>query len=99
MLGKGLESLIPDKYQPVEEPAVPPAAVPAPRPMPAADSGEAVFHIEVDKIAPNPHQPRKTFDDDQLVELASSVREFGVIQPLIVSKIEDRKSTRLNSSH
>ncbi len=93
MLGKGLESLIPDKYSPVieEKPVVvAPFSVPASfagqaRPT---DSGEAVFHIEVDKIQPNPHQPRKTFDDAALAELASSVREFGVIQPLIVTKIQ-----------
>ncbi len=87
MLGKGLESLIPDKYSlvieaPVEKP------MPASRPMPVIDSGEAVFHIEVDKIQPNPHQPRKSFDDAALAELASSVREFGVIQPIIVTKVE-----------
>ena len=86
MLGKGLESLIPDKYSPVIEPA--PAPAPLARPASAPDSGEAVFHIEVDRIRPNPHQPRKSFDDGALAELASSVREFGVIQPLIVTKVE-----------
>jgi len=47
-----------------------------------------VFQIETDKIAPNPHQPRRDFDAQSLQELANSVREFGVIQPLIVTKIE-----------
>ncbi|MBI5147694.1 MAG: ParB/RepB/Spo0J family partition protein [Parcubacteria group bacterium] len=49
---------------------------------------EAVFHIETDKIRPNPHQPRKEFSEESLKELAASIREFGVIQPLVVSKIE-----------
>ncbi len=49
---------------------------------------EAVFHIETEKIKSNPHQPRKHFDEESLKELADSIREFGIIQPLIVSKIE-----------
>src|SRR3989344_2287467 len=48
----------------------------------------AVFQIEVEKIQPNPDQPRRHFDEAALRELALSIREFGVLQPLIVSKIE-----------
>lgn len=47
----------------------------------------SVFQIEVEKISPNPHQPRRHFDEDALNELANSIREFGIIQPLIVTKI------------
>ena len=47
-----------------------------------------VFQIETDKIKPNPHQPRRDFDTQGLQELANSIREFGVIQPLIVTKSE-----------
>ena len=49
---------------------------------------ESVFLIEVEKIKSNPFQPRKHFDENALKELASSIREFGIIQPIIVSKIE-----------
>ncbi len=49
---------------------------------------EAVFQVEVDKIRPNPHQPRRNFDEASLGELANSIREFGIIQPLVVLKIE-----------
>jgi len=49
---------------------------------------DAIFHIEVDKIKPNPYQPRKHFDEGALKDLASSIREFGILQPLVVSKIE-----------
>lgn len=49
---------------------------------------EAVYLIEVDKIKPNPYQPRKNFDDESLKELADSIREYGILQPLIVSRIE-----------
>ncbi|MBI2515051.1 ParB/RepB/Spo0J family partition protein [Candidatus Wolfebacteria bacterium] len=49
---------------------------------------EAIFQIETDKIKPNPHQPRRDFDEDSLKELAASIRELGILQPLVVSKIE-----------
>lgn len=49
---------------------------------------ESIFQIEVEKIQPNPDQPRKHFDDVALRELASSIREHGILQPLIVSKIQ-----------
>lgn len=52
---------------------------------------EVVFQIEADKIRPNPHQPRRNFDEGSLRELADSIREFGIIQPLVVSKIEEEK--------
>jgi len=51
-------------------------------------SSDAVFWIEVDKINPNPHQPRRHFDDEAIRELAVSIREIGILQPLVVSKIE-----------
>ncbi len=48
---------------------------------------EAIFHIEVERIKPNPYQPRREFNEENLKELSQSIREFGIIQPLIVSKI------------
>lgn len=53
----------------------------------------AIFHIEIDKIKPNPFQPRKIFNEESLKELAASIREFGVIQPIIVTKIEHEIET------
>ena len=47
-----------------------------------------VFLIEVDKIKPNPMQPRKEFDEKKLAELAESIRQYGVLQPLIVTRKE-----------
>jgi len=49
---------------------------------------EAVYLIEVEKIKPNPYQPRKNFDEESLKELADSIKEFGILQPLIVSRVE-----------
>ncbi|MDO8664852.1 MAG: ParB/RepB/Spo0J family partition protein [Candidatus Liptonbacteria bacterium] len=48
----------------------------------------SVFHIEIEKIKPNPQQPRRNFNEEALKDLASSIREFGILQPIIVSKIE-----------
>ncbi len=47
-----------------------------------------VFQIEIEKITPNPDQPRRNFDEAALRDLANSIREFGFIQPLVVSKVE-----------
>lgn len=47
-----------------------------------------VFLIETNRITPNPHQPRRDFNETGLHELAESIREFGILQPIIVSKIE-----------
>jgi len=49
---------------------------------------DPIFHIETDKIKPNPFQPRRNFDETALHELASSIREFGILHPLVVTKIE-----------
>lgn len=50
---------------------------------------DRIFHIEPDRIDPNPHQPRRHFDEETLRELAHSIREFGILQPLVVSKVEE----------
>jgi ParB family chromosome partitioning protein len=48
-----------------------------------------VRHIEVDRITPNPEQPRLAFDQESLDELAASIREHGVLQPILVRPIDD----------
>ena len=50
---------------------------------------EQILYLEVEKIAPNPNQPRKTFSDDGIIKLANSIRQYGIIQPLCVRKIGD----------
>lgn len=47
---------------------------------------ESIFYIEVDKVSPNPDQPRREFDPEALKELAASIREFGLLQPIVVTK-------------
>ena len=51
----------------------------------------AVFFIEVDKIKPNPFQPRREFDPNRLQELADSIRMYGILQPLVVTRHEKIK--------
>ncbi|MDE7407935.1 MAG: ParB/RepB/Spo0J family partition protein, partial [Muribaculaceae bacterium] len=52
-----------------------------------ARGSSAINEIRLDQIAPNPDQPRHTFDEDALNELATSIRELGIIQPLSLRKM------------
>src|SRR5919206_3866866 len=80
-LGRGLNALIPGA-------GIAPAA--------ADDSADAADHagrvrgaaleVPIDNIEPNPQQPRHEFDDEALKDLADSIREHGVLQPLIVTR-------------
>ncbi|MGZ5431745.1 MAG: ParB/RepB/Spo0J family partition protein [Thermoanaerobaculia bacterium] len=78
-LGRGLGALIPSR--PVEQPP----------PPPPAQTGSGLAMIPIDQISPNPYQPRKTFNDASIEELARSVREHGIIQPIVVTRIGDHK--------
>lgn len=49
---------------------------------------DSIFWVEVDRIKPNPFQPRKTFDEAALASLAESIRQYGVLQPLTVTRKE-----------
>jgi len=48
----------------------------------------AIFWIETDKVKPNPFQPRREFDEGKLSSLADSIRQYGVLQPLVVTRKE-----------
>src|SRR3989338_6729907 len=48
------------------------------------------FKVEIDRIAPNPLQPRRSFDEAKIDELAASVRDQGIIQPLLVRRAGER---------
>jgi len=78
-LGRGLEALIPTR----------PATLDAPPPAPAADEATTSHEVEVDRIRPNRYQPRQRFDADKLQGLADSMRENGVLQPLLVTRHGD----------
>ena len=51
----------------------------------------SVFFIEIDKIKPNPFQPRREFEETKLKDLSDSIRQYGVLQPLVVSRTEVEK--------
>ena len=52
---------------------------------------DSIFWIEVDKIKPNPFQPRRDFDEAQLKSLSDSIRQYGVLQALVVTRKELEK--------
>ena len=72
-LGRGLDSLIPITQEPSVEPS---------------ERQGGVISIPVTAISRNPRQPRQRFDPAELAEMATSIREHGVIQPLIVKRAE-----------
>jgi ParB family chromosome partitioning protein len=73
-LGKGLSSLIPTQTDGGEA---------------AAGGAPYLAELPVERISPNPHQPRVHFDEESLVDLAASVAEVGVLQPILVRPSED----------
>lgn len=52
----------------------------------------SIFWIDTDKIRPNPYQPRREFDEARLRDLSESIKQYGVLQPLTVSRIEVQKA-------
>jgi len=53
------------------------------------DSAQAAFQLPVDKLVPNPGQPRKNFDNNELQELADTIKTYGIIQPIIAANAGD----------
>ena len=51
----------------------------------------SIFWVDIEKVKPNPFQPRREFDEDRLRDLADSIRQYGVLQPLVVSREEIQK--------
>ena len=85
-LGKGLDSLIPNKNE--KKPKT--SAKIDDREKKEEEvlkSGEIM--VKINQVEPNRDQPRKDFDEDALVELADSIKQFGILQPLIVQKKKD----------
>lgn len=74
-LGKGLDSLIPEKPSKFKEEN--------------NEHNKDAIMVDIAKIEPNREQPRKNFDEDALLELADSIKQFGVLQPLIVQDRND----------
>lgn len=81
-LGKGLDSLIPNAVGGVKEKKVEKEA-----PVVEQSKGPETI-VKITKVEPNREQPRKYFDEDALQELADSIKQFGLLQPILV---QDRK--------
>lgn len=83
-LGKGLDSLIPDNK-----------SIKAVTPDKSAEAKKeteekaGVQTMKINEVEPNRDQPRKNFDEDALLELSDSIKQFGVLQPLLVRKRKD----------
>ena len=83
-LGKGLDSLIPDNKS---MKSVTSEKTVESKEDAAAKSGVQV--MKINEVEPNRDQPRKNFDEDALLELSDSIKQFGVLQPLLVRKRKD----------
>ena len=74
-LGKGLDSLIADKTPKTQKKN--------------AENTDGAVMMNITKVEPNREQPRKKFDEDALLELSESIKQFGVLQPLLVQERDD----------
>jgi ParB family chromosome partitioning protein len=86
-LGKGISSLMEDySFESVFKPSDGAEGT-------EIDGGRLML-LEINRVHPNPHQPRKQFDQETLDELAESIKTQGILQPLLVEKISDDMITR-----
>ena len=83
-LGKGLDSLIPDNKS--IKSVTPDKSAEAKK---EAEEKAGVQTMKINEVEPNRDQPRKNFDEDALLELSDSIKQFGVLQPLLVRKRKD----------
>ena len=78
-----MDSLIADKV------STKPAAKEAEKKKPTSEHAADAVMMDIAKVEPNREQPRKKFDEDALLELAESIKQFGVLQPLLVQERDD----------
>lgn len=71
-LGRGFGALIPQTFDPAL----------------LTDENERIHRLAVDSLTPNPEQPRTIFDETALSELADSIRQYGIVQPLVVAPVD-----------
>ncbi len=94
-LGRGLAALIPTGPPVVDLAPRSTGVIESPRPRPSSESPGAsdlpalaeYREIDLAAIVPNPQQPRTQFDDEALAELEHSIREFGLLQPIVVREV------------
>lgn len=91
-LGKGLDSLIPNKSDKLTKPETKnnnSEVKVSPAKKVKEDPKASEILLKINQVEPNRDQPRKEFDEDALLELADSIKQFGVLQPLLVQKKKD----------
>ena len=91
-LGRGLDALFPEKTKTAPQKSAPikkekPIAQKNQEETTESHKGEKV--VKISKVEPNRDQPRKKFDEDALLELSESIKQYGVLQPLLVSDKKD----------
>lgn len=79
-LGKGLQALIPD-VSAIDTNAI------------APEGGEAIAYLNIDEVKPGRYQPRLEFNQERLNELVASIKEKGIVQPILVRKTQDGYET------
>ena len=89
-LGKGLDALLNNNDEPADTSAnVPFPALDTTIYTPIKNKTNDIVQLQVDKLIPNPGQPRKNFDETDLNELAGSIKTYGIIQPIIAANAGD----------
>lgn len=89
-LGKGLSTLLSDSRIREIDPARPIGGVGSPADVTSRlTSGATVSHIPVEKVLNNPHQPRQSWNEQKLMDLAESIKQNGLIQPILVRQMGD----------
>jgi ParB family transcriptional regulator, chromosome partitioning protein len=89
-LGRGLEALIPSSPQDDQEPPVEGAEQEPTAARTEEPSGPSFEQLPLDRIDPNPRQPRESFDEETLQDLTSSIEAVGVLQPIVVRPAGER---------
>lgn len=87
-LGRGLDALFADAPIAKEEPVKEPEKKEKKEVKAESVSENSIVYIEINEIKPNSNQPRKTFDEDKIKDLANSILEHGLIQPIVVRKLK-----------
>ena len=88
-LGRGLDALFADAV-PVNEDKE--AEIQKKENIEEVSAEDRIVYLKIHDIMPNENQPRKTFDEEKIGELADSIKEHGIIQPIVVRK---KKGTKL----
>src|SRR5262245_23000535 len=89
-LGRGLEALLGRAWEDPETPAAVEATNEVPGDGRTSRDADGQLWLNCDAIERNPYQPRQSFDESEIADLADSIRTHGILQPLVVRRVDDR---------